>query len=161
MLHTATDRHHVADTPIFRVLSPEDCIEVGTLDKIGVAHFRIHGKQGPRHFDHVVRAAALGRTPVHHLIELVRLPEVFVLAVAAGRKSVMFGHFVPEELRGLAVGFIAGIDVSLQFAQHFGNVRIGVLAGKNVLSVCKWIHYGAVLELVRELQPAPIAGIGV
>ena len=76
------------------------------------------------------------------VVELIGRPEVFVLTVAAGGEAVVLRNAIPEETGGVAIGLIARVNVPRQFAEHFRDLGVAVLAGENVLMVRQRIDHG-------------------
>ena len=93
--------------------------------------------------------------------QLVRLPEVLVLAVSAGREGVVADDAIPEECRGRPVVTIAGVRRSGPPTRELRHLRVAVQAVQTILAVRQRVEHRPVIELVREREPAAIAGIRV
>ncbi len=154
-------RHHVAHRAVGRVDRAEDVVEERALLEVGVADVGLEREQRARHLDQVVDVARLGRAAVDHVAQLVGLAEVLVAAVPAGGEGVVVHHLVPEELRGRAFALAAGVLVLHQRAEQLGHQRVAVLAGEDVLATRERVDDRLVVEVVRQRQPALVAGVGV
>ena len=123
---------------------------------------RLQREQLPRQLQHVVDVAGLGGAAVGDVGQLVGLAEVLVLAVAAGRERVVVDDAIPEERRGDAVGrdrrcttYRAGD------ADQLRDLRVAVQAVERVFVDASADRARPVFEVVRQLEPAPVAGVGV
>ena len=74
---------------------------------------------------------------------------------------MVLDNAVPEEARGHQVGRVAGQGEAVRRADELGHRGVPVLAGEVVLMVLERLDEGAMLELVREVQPALVTSVGV
>jgi hypothetical protein len=81
-------------------------------------------------------------------VSFVGLPEVLILAVAAGGITVVGGDAVPEKAGGKAVARVSRAGKTCQRAHQFWNLGVGVQAGEPVLMALERIEHGVVLETV-------------
>ena len=109
-LDAASDRNHVTSSPVLIVLRTENVIEQRAFVEFGVLHFGVQRKPLPRHFEHVVDVAGFRSAPVNAITEHVLRAEIFVFAVSARSKTVMFGDNVPEKMRRVSIRFVAGVS---------------------------------------------------
>src|SRR5213082_45785 len=91
----------------------------------------------------------------------VRRTVILVGAVASRGEAMVLGDRVPEEPGCQKIGGAAGVHVALHGAEQLGNLRVRMLATEVVLMALERLDQGAVLEGVREPQPALVAGVGV
>jgi len=112
MAHAAADRHHVTGATVFRIDRAEHMIEQGALFELGILDVRMDREERARHLQNVIDVAAFIGAAVDAFIQLVRWPKVFIAAMTAGRVAVMQRDGIPKESSGLAIGFLAGVDVA-------------------------------------------------
>src|ERR1044072_5465630 len=98
MTHPTTHGHHVARAAVLRIDRSENVIEQSLLFKLGVLDVRMDREETARHFEHVVDVARLVGPAVDTVCQLIRWSKVFILAVTAGRISVVVAARVPKEL---------------------------------------------------------------
>ncbi len=156
-----TDRHHVAGAAVFGIDRPEDVVEQRALVEVGVGGVGLHREEQPRHLEHVVDVAGLGRAALDYAVELAGFAEVLVAPVAAGREAVVPRHLVPEEPGRHAVRLVPRVEVAHERPEQFRHLRVAVLAGEDVLTPRERVDDRAVREPVRKRQPPAVAGVGI
>ena len=159
--HGASDRHHVARRAVCRIHGAEDVIEEGAFVELRVPDVGLQREEPPRQLEHVVDVAGLRRAAVDDAAQLIRFPEVLVLPVPAGREGVVAHDAIPEEGRRRPVVTIAGVRVADRRPEELRHLRVAVQAVQPILAVRERVEHRAVIELVREREPAAIAGIRV
>ena len=157
----AADRHHVAGGAVGGIHRSEDVVEQRPLVEFGVPHVGLEREQPARQLEHVVDVARLGRAAVDDVAQPIGLAEVLILPVTAGREGVVTDDAIPEERRGGSIVAIAGVGVTHGRSQELRHLGVAVQTGEPILAAGERVDDRAVVELVRERQPAPIARIGV
>ena len=70
-------------------------------------------------------------------------------------------HRVPKKFRRHAIGLVAGVNVAREIPQQLRHLRVAVQAGKDVLVSGQRIKHRVMIEMMREIQPALIARVGI
>ena len=159
--HAPPHRHHVTHPSVFGVDRGEDVIEQRALVIIRVVGVGVEREQPPGELEHVVHVAGLARASIDAVAQAVRRTVILVGAVASRGEAVVLGDRVPEEPGCQKIGGAAGVDVALHGAEQLGNLRVRMLATEVVLMALERLDEGAVLEGMREPQPALVTGVGV
>ena len=73
-----SDTDHVTGAAVFRLNRAQNMIEQSAFMKVGVVRVGPKCEKFSRHLDHVIDVAGFGRPAIDHILELVRLTEVFI-----------------------------------------------------------------------------------
>ena len=94
-------------------------------------------------------------------LEIVRIVEVLGHAVAAKGDGAVPGDGVPEEARAGVGGLVARQRGDALETDDLRDLGVGVFAGELILVLDERVEDGLVVEALRRLQVAPVAGDGV
>ena len=159
--YARADGNHVTGRAVVAVDRAENMVEQRALVEFGVANIRLPREQLSRELQHVVDVARLRGAALGDVAQQVGLAEVLVLAVATRRERVVIDDAIPERGGGGLVGTIAGVGIARGRADGLGHLRVAVQAAERILPALQRVHDGLVLELVGEVEPTPVAGVGV
>ena len=159
--YARADGNHVTGRAVVAVDRAENMVEQRALVEFGVANIRLPREQLSRELQHVVDVARLRGAALGDVAQQVGLAEVLVLAVATRCERVVIDDAIPERGGGGLVGTIAGVGIARGRADGLGHLRVAVQAAERILPALQRVHDGLVLELVGEVEPTPVAGVGV
>jgi len=94
----------------------------------------------------IIDIACLGGVAAQTVVQMIRFAEMLVVAMTAGHISMMMHHALPEKIRCRAVAGIAGEFVARGEADEFGNLRVRMFAGQNVLATRERVENRLVMK---------------
>ena len=99
--------------------------------------------------------------PSTRALDLVGRTEVLGQPVPAGDVAVVLRDAIPEERRGHEVARVADVCITSRRADELRDLTVAVFAPEVVLMALERVGELVMLEAIRQIEPAVVAGVDV